>query len=771
MPIRPLTRDDKSRVLALDDRIFRQIDPLGGWYESDFDRYFNERGCFLYVSETSPEQILGYIFATPGSRHTYITNMGVAPESVRKGIGTELMREVMSLEEQAAKAANRNYLVRLNVEPDNLNAQNFYKKLGFRHMVKDDHGLVMDANTLPPQFNARPELEMEPADPNQEQPIERSSAKSALFVLNVSTLSNDGISTLLEGVDITAAAPDAFRELMGLKNTTDRTGLSRAAELIRLKPVRDYIYDRYKATTGNHVICHLDGIDEHNRITPEHVEYINEKLRQIDRNTHFDLLYFGGGHGHPLYGSSGLNVHQLQDVTRNLSQKGIRCSSIVQGSCFSSAYSGLFQPLLQENGVMLSNSLECGGNNHFLQAMEWTLGLRQEFYTHEEIKGQSLDVNQLRSGIRRIFEARGIDDEVMGQAARDMMLVYDARVRQEIPGLSDNDVYEARSGMYYEDLDKFIEALSNERPLDRVKIERVLQNFPLFNEHFNKSRHKSTLLDHLTNPFKPDASSVVIASKKEINLCHFLTARLSPNLGADYRENYSTVIRQIRNSRCFENINEHTEGVDESSVRIVFNQLFASVTTPQGQARQETGIGAQRAVAASSSTPVAASFSTPVAASSSTPVAASSSTPVATSSSTPVAASSSAPDAEITLELMQFLSTLRDERQGMIASDFWATRTPEQKNELLRRFEASNQPSAASRSSSGVSGYSGSFFGSSSQSTPRTTEEELADFLQEKVRLMGCDNLASAERELGQEFLADMTHEFFRSKSSPSSRS
>ena len=165
-------------------------------------------------------------------------------------------------------------------------------------------------------------------------------------------------------------------------------------------------------------------------------------------------------------------------------------------------------------------------------------------------------------------------------------------------------------------------------------------------------------------------------------------------------------------------------------------------------------------------------FSNPSASSDTAQPAQSSSVPVISSSSQPSASpapqapsvdssSSSAPDERLTLELKQFISTLRSERGGLDTTAFWLTRTEEQRADLMRRFNAANQTPTTPP----ASGITGGFFDSSSQPVRRSElddfQDDLNDFLQEKAQIMGY----KAHEDMDDELLAEMTDEFFQQKS------
>lgn len=145
--------------------------------------------------------------------------------------------------------------------------------------------------------------------------------------------------------------------------------------------------------------------------------------------------------------------------------------------------------------------------------------------------------------------------------------------------------------------------------------------------------------------------------------------------------------------------------------------------------------------------------------------------PVSSSSSSnePAAepSSSSPADEELTQELKQFLSTLRKERNGLYVTEFWSSRTREEKEELKARFNAENQSPAASRpvnraSSGGLLEYVGSFFGLTSSSSSRAKESAITQRLDEKAQLMGFENSKALREALGPRVIQEMKQELER---------
>ncbi|RUR19083.1 hypothetical protein ELY21_06045 [Legionella sp. km535] len=144
--------------------------------------------------------------------------------------------------------------------------------------------------------------------------------------------------------------------------------------------------------------------------------------------------------------------------------------------------------------------------------------------------------------------------------------------------------------------------------------------------------------------------------------------------------------------------------------------------------------------------------------------------PVSSSSSnepTAEPSSSSPADEELTLELKQFLSTLRNERNGLCVTEFWSSRTKEEREELRTRFNAENQSPAASRPvsrapSGGLLDYVGSFFGLTSSSSSRAKESAITQRLDEKAQLMGFENSKALRVALGPRVLQEMKQELER---------
>lgn len=265
--------------------------------------------------------------------------------------------------------------------------------------------------------------------------------KKALIIRNVDGIELNDLKVALKGIKIIEPAPPEFKEVHALINSSEPLNqgqLLRALHLFKLQNVRDYLYETIKNQTGNHVIYHLNGINDSGEINEINVSYITSKLEQISHGTDFDMMYLGGGHGDPQRGSSNLSKQQLVNITNTLKTRHSKFSAVVLGSCFSAAYSGLYQPLLQEKGVMISNSLECGASNNFRQVMELMNGDREVFFSEEDIRSAKRGPTEARSGVKRMLERAEFQDKELDD--RFELIAYAKHTAQEISTLRPLDI-------------------------------------------------------------------------------------------------------------------------------------------------------------------------------------------------------------------------------------------------------------------------------------------------------------------------------------------
>ncbi|KTD45562.1 Acetyltransferase YpeA [Legionella rubrilucens] len=122
MAIRLMTKEDCEAFLALDPIIFPNEEP---WTEHTFNYYFKPGLAFVSYDENG--QMNGYVFAKPRGKSVYISNLGVHPEAAGRGIGSQLMDQVI----KAAQADGSNPFISLQVRINNDRAKRLYQKFGF----------------------------------------------------------------------------------------------------------------------------------------------------------------------------------------------------------------------------------------------------------------------------------------------------------------------------------------------------------------------------------------------------------------------------------------------------------------------------------------------------------------------------------------------------------------------------------------------------------------------------------------------------------------
>ncbi len=556
MPIRPLVQQDKSQVLALDKIIFSTVDPSGGWRESDFNEFFNEESCYVQYDEEEPEVILGYVFAKQEENHTYISNLGSDPRSGKRGIGTALMEKVMLQEEKNAKKSKRPFSVKLHVDVENEKAIQFYKNLGFKEDGREQHGIKMTATQLPEKFQ------------RHEKP------RKALIIRNVEGMQYDDLKAALDGLQADEQSPAEFRQLIHLVRSNafpSGEDITQALDLFKLAVVRDYMYETVKEKTGNHVIYHLNGLSDEGIVNDINAAYITEKLAKIPAHTDFDLLYLGGGHGSPIVGSSNLNRQQLVDITGTLANIGTHFSSVVLGSCFSAAFLNLYQPLLKEHGVTVSNSLECGGDNNFKPTIEWMNGKRKEFYSIDHIRNGISAQLETRTKLSQILEGSPpFNDELT------MLSAYKETVRDVIGDLPEEETTVYATDLLNKDLYEFVIDIQSE-PISKQRLQAQLRQYPKLDAQAKiiaNKRGEDVFFNELIDCLKPLPTSLVIGTSKSLTMFDFSSSDdLPANAGDDFQVNYLDVRHQIRRSGSLEII-EVQDNFDDASVKKQFNVLF-----------------------------------------------------------------------------------------------------------------------------------------------------------------------------------------------------
>lgn len=119
--IRWMIRRDMPTVLDIESRCFEFA-----WTEEDFIRCLRQRNCIGMVAEED-DQILGFMIYELHKTRLHILNFAVNPEHRRRAVGRAMVDKLLG--KLSHERRNR---IMLEVRETNLEAQLFFKSLGFR---------------------------------------------------------------------------------------------------------------------------------------------------------------------------------------------------------------------------------------------------------------------------------------------------------------------------------------------------------------------------------------------------------------------------------------------------------------------------------------------------------------------------------------------------------------------------------------------------------------------------------------------------------------
>lgn len=119
--IRWMIRRDMPAVLAIEQSCFEFA-----WTEEDFIRCLRQRNCIGMVAEKDDE-IVGFMIYELHKNRLHILNFAVRPDQRRHGVGGAMCSKLFG--KLSHERRNR---IMLEVRETNLDAQLFFKSLGFR---------------------------------------------------------------------------------------------------------------------------------------------------------------------------------------------------------------------------------------------------------------------------------------------------------------------------------------------------------------------------------------------------------------------------------------------------------------------------------------------------------------------------------------------------------------------------------------------------------------------------------------------------------------
>lgn len=152
--IRWMIRRDMPAVLGIESECFEF-----SWTEDDFIRCLRQRNCIGMVAEQD-DQIVGFMIYELHKNRLHVLNFAVASSHRRRGVGKAMLGKLLS--KLSHERRNR---IMLEVRETNLEAQLFFKGLGFRAVsVLRDFYEDTDEDAYVMQYRYRASAE-ELADP------------------------------------------------------------------------------------------------------------------------------------------------------------------------------------------------------------------------------------------------------------------------------------------------------------------------------------------------------------------------------------------------------------------------------------------------------------------------------------------------------------------------------------------------------------------------------------------------------------------------------
>lgn len=154
--IRWMIRRDMPAVLAIESQSFEY-----SWTEDDFIRCLRQRNCIGMVAEQN-EQVVGFMIYELHKNRLHILNFAVSPDCRRQGVGRAMVGKLLS--KLSHERRNR---IMLEVRETNLDAQLFFKALGFRaiSVLRDFYDdAVEDAYLMQYRYRATVEELADPAN-------------------------------------------------------------------------------------------------------------------------------------------------------------------------------------------------------------------------------------------------------------------------------------------------------------------------------------------------------------------------------------------------------------------------------------------------------------------------------------------------------------------------------------------------------------------------------------------------------------------------------
>ena len=147
--IRWMIRRDMPAVLGIENACFEFA-----WNEEDFIRCLRQRNCIGMVAEED-DQVVGFMIYELHKNRLHILNFAVHPAHRRGGIGSAMVNKLLG--KLSHERRNR---IMLEVRETNLDAQLFFKSIGFRaiSVLRDFYDdTIEDAYLMQYRYQPTPE--------------------------------------------------------------------------------------------------------------------------------------------------------------------------------------------------------------------------------------------------------------------------------------------------------------------------------------------------------------------------------------------------------------------------------------------------------------------------------------------------------------------------------------------------------------------------------------------------------------------------------------
>ena len=95
------------------------------WQEEEFNKQRKKRNCVGLVAEYQ-EAVIGYILCSMYKNSIHVDNIAILHDARRKGVGTQLIERITN------KLSSDRSCVTVDVRESNLDAQLFFRNLGFQ---------------------------------------------------------------------------------------------------------------------------------------------------------------------------------------------------------------------------------------------------------------------------------------------------------------------------------------------------------------------------------------------------------------------------------------------------------------------------------------------------------------------------------------------------------------------------------------------------------------------------------------------------------------